>query len=177
LFAAINDMRPSERQPVPAHLPCPRCNAALELTHDQTPIAHFSYYRCPFRHGRFTPFFQFLREKSFIRTLPPADLERLKAHIKVIHCSSCGAPVDLARETTCSYCHAPISVLDPDAVQNALADYRAQETARRTIDPVALVDGLLQAQSAGSAARLPGATGVDLVALGLDVVHDLLHHG
>ena len=42
-----------------------------------------------------------------------------------------------------SYCHAPISVLDPDAVQKALATYGA----RRTIDPVSLVDGLLRAQA------------------------------
>ncbi|HZQ63003.1 MAG TPA: hypothetical protein VFC24_16730 [Casimicrobiaceae bacterium] len=174
LFATINDLRPAQRHPLPARLPCPRCSAPLELTQDQTSAAHFSYHRCPFRHGRFTPFFQFLREKSFIRTLSPADLERLKAHIQVIHCSSCGAPVDLERQTTCTYCHAPISVLDPDAVQQALAQYSAQETARRTIDPVALVDGVLQAQSASGAARRTPATVIDLVALGLDVIHDLV---
>jgi hypothetical protein len=34
----------------------------------------FSYWRCPDEHGRLTPFFQFLREKQFVRSLTPAEL-------------------------------------------------------------------------------------------------------
>lgn len=176
LFRIINQAPRAGARPPAAHASCPRCREPLVLTHDQTNTAHFTYFRCPYGHGRFTPFFQFLREKSFIRTMAPEDLARLKAHVRVIHCSSCGAPVDLERDTSCSYCHAPISVLDPDAVQKALATYEAQETARRTIDPVALVDGLLRAQSAGIAGVPTNAhdSKVDLVALGLDVIHDLV---
>ncbi len=181
LFAAIHDSRTAARGPLGGRLPCPRCREPLALTQDQTNAGRFSYYRCLHRHGRFTPFFQFLREKAFIRTLPDAELARLKAHVRVIHCSACGAPVDLERHTTCTYCHAPIAVLDPDAVSHALASYRAAETRRTTVDAVALVDGLLQAQGThrggGERQGVDSAGGVDLVALGLDVLHDLLHPG
>ena len=179
LFAAIRDARPVITRPLPQHSSCPRCGNALTLTHDQTNAAHFSYFRCPRGHGRFTPFFQFLREKSFIRSMPAEDIARLKTHIRVIHCSSCGAPVDLERDTACSYCHAPISVLDPDAVQKALATYAAQEQARRTIDPVALVDGLIRAQSVrlGGVPPSPDDSSVDLVSMGLEVIHDILRGG
>ena len=176
LFAAIREARPALGRPLPQHASCPRCGNALALTHDQTNAAHFSYFRCPRGHGRFTPFFQFLREKSFIRSMPAEDIARLKASVRVIHCSSCGAPVDLERDAACSYCHAPISVLDPDAVQEALATYGAQEQARRRIDPVALVDGLMRAQSARlqGVSPAPADSPVDLVTMGLDVIHDML---
>ena len=180
LFGAIHAARPDTRRPLPASLPCPRCNERLVLTHDQTTTAHFTYYRCPYRHGRLTPFVQFLREKSFVRVLPPAELEELKAHVRVIHCSSCGAPVDLEADTACPFCRAPIVALDPHAVETALARYRAAEDQRTRIDPVALVDGLLQARSVHDDER-PGGSGtgaasavVDLVGLGLDALHALL---
>ena len=179
LFRAIHAARPETRRALPATLPCPRCNEPLALTHDQTNTAHFSYYRCPSRHGRFTPFLQFLQEKSFVRVLAPAEVARLLAHVQVIHCSSCGAPVDLATDPACPYCHAPIVALDPAAVDAALARYRAAEERRTTIDPVALVDALLQARSVHGEER-PGWTGrgaagaIDLIALGFDALHTLL---
>lgn len=174
LFEAIHATQPRARQAAPARLRCPRCTDPLVLTYDQTNAARFTYHRCPHGHGRFTPFFQFLREKSFVRPLPDAELARLKAHVRVVHCSSCGAPVDLERNTVCSYCHAPIAVLDPDAVSKALETYRASEIRRQTIDPVALVDGILAAQRADTESP---TRRVDLVALGLTVVHDILSRG
>jgi hypothetical protein len=73
-------------------------------------------------HGRLTPFFQFLREKNFIRPIPKEELERLKSLVKVVRCSSCGAPIDLATSTACEFCRAPIAILDPEAASRAVRE-------------------------------------------------------
>jgi hypothetical protein len=94
--------------------------------------------------------------------------------VRTIRCSSCGAPIDLAVSTVCGYCRAPIVVLDPDAVRKTVQALEKQETARTTVDVVALVDGLLEAQRRQSAfdRRFPDAgadigAGIDLVDAGL----------
>jgi DNA-directed RNA polymerase subunit RPC12/RpoP/Zn-finger nucleic acid-binding protein len=174
LFEAIHARSPAHRHPLPETLPCPRCRFPLTRTQDVQRTTRFSYHRCEAGHGRLTPFFQFLREKDFIRPLPPDELERLKAQVRTIRCSSCGAPIELATQTACGYCRAPIVVLDPDAVRKTVAALETKEAARTTVDVVALVDGLLDAQrrerefdrrfpAPGSDAGLP----IDLVDLGL----------
>src|SRR5205823_13930659 len=112
-----------------------RCDTLLALTHDLQHATRFAYYRCRYGHGRLTPFFQFLREKNFVRPLDPAELERLKASVRTIRCASCGAPVDIERSTVCRYCQAPIMALDPDAVEKALPDLDAAERQRVAPDP------------------------------------------
>ena len=97
-------------------------------TQDIRHATRFSYWRCPQGHGRLTPFVQFLREKDFIRPLAPAEIERLKAHVRTIRCSGCGAPVDLARDMVCSFCRAPIEAIDPQAVAKALQTLERAET-------------------------------------------------
>ncbi len=59
-----------------------------------------------------TTFFNFLREKDFVRPLSEAQLTQLKRHVQTINCSSCGAPIDLAKGSTCSHCGSPLSFLD-----------------------------------------------------------------
>ncbi len=120
LFAAIRDGGAADRHPIPSRLGCPRCSAPLVPTQDLQRTTRFSYHRCPRGHGRLTPFVQFLREKDFIRPLPPAEIARLAAHAAVIRCSGCGAPVDLARDTACGHCGAPIAILDPDAMARTI---------------------------------------------------------
>jgi len=181
LFDAVRAAAPGQRRALPAALPCPRCTLPLSLTQDLQHATRFSYYRCASGHGRFTPFVQFLREKDFIRPLTPAELARLKATIRTVNCSSCGAPVDLGSDTACPYCRAPISILDPDAIAATVRSLTAAETRRTTVDVDALVDGMLAAHRAAEqserddARRGPGATvAVDLVALGLAAIGALL---
>jgi hypothetical protein len=181
LFDAIRQAAPLGRRPLPARLPCPRCREPLILTHDLQRTTRFSYYRCPYGHGRFTPFFQFLREKNFVRTPAPAELARLKASIRIIRCSSCGAPVDLEKETACAYCRAPIAILDPDAVAATVRALETAETKRTTIDVDALVGGMVDAgrgtrERDGLGTVLPDSDSiaVDLVDLGLAVLSRLL---
>ena len=63
-------------------MPCPRCGAPLSLTHDVQRSTRFVYYRCEFGHGRLTAFYQFLREKNFVRNLKAREVARLRADIK-----------------------------------------------------------------------------------------------
>jgi len=181
LYEAIRTARPATRNALPATLPCPRCTLPLALTQDLQHTTRFSYYRCTGGHGRFTPFAQFLREKDFIRAPTPAELARLRATIRQISCSSCGAPIDLERDTACPYCRAPIAILDPDAVAATVRTLEAAEATRTSVDVGALVDAMLDAQREArgspswSVMSHPGSSAtVDLVRLGLDVVASML---
>ena len=183
LFRAIHTMPATERRPLPSQLPCPRCETALAPTQDLQHTTHFSYYRCRYGHGRFTPFFQFLREKNFIRPLDPNELERLKASVKIIRCASCGAPVDIERVTVCGYCRAPIVALDPDAVQKTLAEIDTAQRRTTAPDPDRLGDGIValaRLESQMNAARRrerAGVDGIDLIGVGLSALGAFLHWG
>ena len=123
LFKEIYAHRDDARQPRASRLQCPRCDEALVQSFDLSKTGRFSYFRCVVGDGRFTPFFQFMREKQFVRTLNPAELQRVRAQVRQITCSECGAPIDLEKEQQCKYCHAPITFLDPDAVEKAMRMY------------------------------------------------------
>jgi hypothetical protein len=142
LFRLIHEHHAPPRA-VADHLRCPMCRGALQLTHDIQRTNRLAYYRCPEAHGRFTTFFQFLREKNFVRSLTAAEINRLSVHVTQVRCSGCGAPVDLARDSQCGYCRSPISILDAEAVRKTLAELGEQEKRRKTIDPLAAVEGLL----------------------------------
>lgn len=118
------------RRPLSGSLACPRCRAALVFTHDIGKTGRFTYFRCAKGDGRYTPFTEFLREKQFVRALAPAEMERVRAEIKQVRCSGCGANVDLARESACSHCGAPIAILDANAVESALREWSAQAEQR-----------------------------------------------
>ncbi|HSD41446.1 MAG TPA: hypothetical protein VLD36_06230 [Burkholderiales bacterium] len=130
LFRDIHARQQEPRHALPGRIGCPRCRASLELAHDLARAGRFSYWRCPDEHGRLTPFFQFLREKQFVRSLTPAELGRVRAELKVVRCSSCGAPIDLQRDTACSFCKAPLAILDADAVEKALREWSQAEKRR-----------------------------------------------
>ena len=76
---------------------CPRCKARLRLTQDMQRATRFSYLSCPNDHGRLTTFFDFLREKDFIRPLTAEQLQELRQNVQTVNCSNCGAPVDVMR--------------------------------------------------------------------------------
>jgi len=179
LFRVIHRTTPGTRRALPTDLPCPRCETLLVLTQDLLRATRFAYYRCRYGHGRFTPFFQFLREKNFVRPLDSAELARLKQSIRTIRCASCGAPVDIERSIACSYCHAPIMALDPDAVEKTLRELSVSEQKRTTPDVDKIGDGIValarmesemeRARQADRAGR-----GVDLVGVGLSAIATFL---
>ena len=176
LFRTIHTAQPETTHALSPQLPCPRCETLLALTHDLQHTTRFTYYRCRYGHGRFTPFFQFLREKNFVRPLAPAELERLKASVRTIRCASCGAPVDIERSTVCRYCQAPIVALDPDAVEKALHELDEAEHQRVTPDPDRIGDSIVALARLDlemeDARRRNGAeiAGIDLVGIGLSAL-------
>ena len=170
LFDTIRKSGSSSGRALPARLSCPRCTFPLVVTHDLQRATRFTYYRCESGHGRFTPFVQFLREKDFIRPLSPAELARLRQTIRVVQCSSCGAPVDLEKDAACPYCRAPIAILDPDAVNATIHALETAETKRATIDVDALVDGMLAAHGRDSAIAWQPQSAIAAAGLGVDLV-------
>ena len=122
----------------PASLPdpmiCPRCPSRLRLTHDMQRNTRFSYFRCSGGHGRLIRFFEFLREKDFIRPLSAEQLAELRQHIQIVNCSHCGAPIDLTSATACPHCGSPVSMLDMKQPQRLLEQLR-DASKPREIDP------------------------------------------
>lgn len=143
LFRMIHELEDRPARPLSDALRCPACRERLAYTRDIQRTNRITYYRCASGHGRLTTFLQFLREKNFVRDLSPAEVETLRARVAQIRCSSCGGPVDLGRDSQCPYCHSPISILDADAVTKTLAELDAAERRRVTVDPQAIIDGLL----------------------------------
>ena len=158
LFKVINAHTDKQRLPLSGALACPRCTADLDLTHDICKSGRISYYRCTQQHGRLTPFFQFLREKQFIRTLSPAEIDHLRVEIKQIKCSSCGGSVDLEQATCCPYCGSPIAVLDADAVQKAMEIWSQAEDKRRNRSPEAISEAMATVAAAHTLIRETGTT-------------------
>lgn len=125
LFRLIHEHRDKPARPLADRMACPECATPLAFTHDLQRTNRINYYRCPQSHGRLTTFLQLLREKQFVRSLSSAEIERLRAAVKQVRCSGCGAPVDVAKDAACGFCRAPLSILDPDAVNDALARWQA----------------------------------------------------
>lgn len=140
LFVVMNDNKPAQRVPLGDNLPCPRCHARLLLTHDMQRNTRFQYWRCPVEHGHYITFFEFLREKNFVRPLGPAEIARLKENVRTVTCSSCGAPIELSAGAACSYCRAPLSMLDARQVETVVEQLKREEAKRqamagRPLDP------------------------------------------
>jgi Zn-finger nucleic acid-binding protein len=194
LFKEIYEHKSDARKPRESTLQCPRCDGALVQSFDLGKTGRFSYFRCAAGDGRFTPFFQFLREKQFIRTLNAAELQRVRAEVRQITCSECGAPIDLEHSTECKYCHAPVAFLDAEAVEKAIKLWSTADERRHLApSPEALGNAMLALQlhhedkpaglagglserffapgvgSSASGARL----GIDLVAAGIHAIGHL----
>ena len=169
LFRMINEHGAPVARPVPDEADCPLCHGRLLFTHDMQRGNRFVYYRCPQRHGRFTTFFQFLREKHFVRSLTPAEVKRLKANFTQVRCSSCGGPVNVERDAACGYCRAPLAILDAEAVQRTLDELSEKEKERMhpAPNPAAAIDAILAGRQAerrmSRYERGRASEGVDLV--------------
>ena len=130
LFKLIHEKRTGQGSSSPQSPRCPHCRARLIHTNDRQRTTTFFYDRCPKDHGRFITFFQFLREKNFVRSLSPKEIAELKQKVKMLHCSNCGAGVNLEKESACSYCQSPISMLDPRQMEKTVHDLQRAEERR-----------------------------------------------
>jgi hypothetical protein len=135
LFRLMHERRGPERRALASRLGCPRCRATLVETGDLQGATRFHYARCPREHGRFQTFFQFLREKRFVRSLGPDEVAELRGRVATVSCSNCGAAVSLDQAAACRYCRTPVSLLDPRQLERTVAELQAAEERRRTVDP------------------------------------------
>ena len=186
LFGDLHQHRDDPHAPLAQTMHCPRCRRTLVQGVDVVKSGRYFTHRCPERHGRFTTFSSFMIEKGFVRQLTRPEIENLAERVKVIECTSCGAPVDLRKEHACSYCRAALSLLDPQAVEKALSNLgRKQERAEEGPRATDLADALVSIErdrarqqreeqkerwQQGSAA--PAST--DLWAAGLELVWRVL---
>jgi endogenous inhibitor of DNA gyrase (YacG/DUF329 family) len=171
VFRAIALSHPEARTAYPALLPCPRCTTPLSLTRDVNQTTRFTYYRCRYGHGRFTPYAQFLREKNFIRPIDASEVARLRVSVSTVRCVSCGGPVALNRSAVCPYCGAPVMLLDPDAVRKALAQLDSAESRRTEQKPLTgdaiIAIANVERELARNRREADGEFGIDLISVGL----------
>jgi hypothetical protein len=155
LFTALDEHR-DQRHPLSQEaMRCPRCRRLLRATVDRQRATLFSYWHCDGDDGRLTTFFDFLREKNFVRPLSAERLAELRRYAQTVNCSACGAPIDLARESACAHCRAPLSMLDPDQVQAVVRELQRAEERRRTVDPTLAVRLVGDRQAVERAFRAP----------------------
>lgn len=138
LFHLLHEHRDDPRHAIGRKLACGRCKRPLALKHDIGKYGRLSYYACPAKHGRLTPFSEFLKEKQFVRELSQTEQNRVRAELKRVQCSSCGAPIDLMKAFRCDHCGSPIAVLDADAVEKTLSQLERADEKRRSVDPAVL---------------------------------------
>lgn len=138
VFRVIGGRKQLAPSPMKQPLTCPRCDLRLLLTHDRQRNTPFRYWRCGRDHGRLTTFFDFLREKDFVRPLSPQQLNELRANVQMINCSNCGAPIDLVHASVCTHCGTPISMLDLPQIERMASQLRDAGKPAAPIDPALL---------------------------------------
>ena len=184
LFKEMHQHSAEPHAPLAARLRCPECRAGLTQGFDVVRSGRFITHRCESRHGRFSSFSSFMIEKGFVRQLTRPEIADIAKKVGVINCSNCGAPVDLRKEDACSHCRSALSLLDPQAVEQALQGYA--KAAAKSPTPASVADalGLIardRARAERDAARSPavgtiGTTAVftvDLIAVGLNLISSL----
>ena len=139
LMKFISEHPPVDTITLSQNMPCPYCGDQLTLVNDMQRATRFRYWRCENEHGRFIGFVDFLREKDFIRPLSAEQIEDLKQNIQIVNCSHCGAPIDLAKSSSCINCGSPISLLDLHQPQRMLSQLKAEAEPKK-IDPNTMND-------------------------------------
>jgi hypothetical protein len=135
LMKFIGENSSLARTPVAEILHCPVCQEKLLLTHDWQRNTPFTYWRCDKEHGHFIGFFDFLREKDYIRPLSPQEIAKLRENIQVLNCHNCGAPIDLAKGSSCDHCHSPVSMLDMQQPQRMLKQLNQAASSKSQFKP------------------------------------------
>jgi hypothetical protein len=154
---------------------CPRCQGALAYTHDLQRTTHFTFWRCPRDHGQLMAFNQFLAEKNFIRAPSAGELAKLRATVRQISCSQCGAPIDLAKDDACTHCGAPIALIDPESVAQAVRELAATASAQPSAQDAATALGDAQIAALFDLQRSRGEDDRhDLLAVGAAAIGALL---
>jgi hypothetical protein len=115
---------------------CPRCKGRLRRTQDMQRNTRFEYFKCPNDHGRLIAFFEFLKEKDFIKPLTARQIAELRQNLQFVNCSNCGAPVDLAATAACAHCRSPLSMLDMAQAEKVVAQLRNADRSDRPVDPM-----------------------------------------
>jgi hypothetical protein len=186
LFRLLHEHRSEARQPLASSMACPHCTCTLVQGFDVVRSGRYITHRCPQRHGRFSVFSSFMIEKGFVRQLTQPEINDMAQRLAVIYCNSCGAPVDLRKDTACPYCHAAFSLLDPQAVERALQGYAKAASHTGAIKVPELADALvmverdrLRAEREARAQRGglftdAAPVGVDLWVEGLELVWRML---
>lgn len=178
LFELLHARRLEQHRPLAQHLACPRCRRTLEHGYDLAQGGRYVAWRCPQRHGRFATFGAFMVEKGFVRHLSSLEIQALAARVGTIACTACGASVDIRRDHACPWCRSALSLLDPQAVEQALARFdRAAQRTSGGISPEALADALITVERAREREkrerqrrRLEGGERLDLLSAGIDLV-------
>jgi hypothetical protein len=134
LFTRIGELTTGTKPAISPVLHCPRCRSHLLTAHDRQRATPFEYWRCGHGDGRFITFFNFLREKSFIKALSAKELAELRQNVQIINCSNCGGSIDLTHESACPHCGSPLSMLDMNQAHTLVAQLREAATPR-PIDP------------------------------------------
>jgi Zn-finger nucleic acid-binding protein len=130
LFKEMGVAVAEANRPLSAHKTCPRCQAVLRREVDKQRTTTFEAFRCPTGHGRYLTFSAFLRAKNFVRDLTPAEIAELRRHVQTVKCTGCGAAVDIREHSACTFCHAPIAIIDPDQLQRTIAELQSREAMR-----------------------------------------------
>jgi len=182
MFKEMHRHRDTAHAPLAQCLSCPECHSRLSQGFDLVRSGRYITHRCVSRHGRFSSFSSFMIEKGFVRQLTRPEIADIAAKVGVIHCSSCGAPVDLRKEDACSHCRSALSLLDPQAVEKALQTYAHAPSPQQQAAPADLADALvamarersrLQRDVSPLTAPVTGLLAVDLFSVGLDLVAGL----
>ena len=189
LFKLLHEQRAAAHHPLATKVHCPRCTGVLTQGFDVVRSGRYITYRCAKGHGRFSAFSSFMIEKGFVRLLTPAEIDDIAKRVTVIHCNSCGAPVDLQKDHACTHCRSPLSLLDPQAVEKALQGYAraVKATAPSAPAAVGVADALIMLErDRQRALREPGAqrnalltrdasSDIDLWSIGIALVAAVLN--
>lgn len=187
LFKLLHAHRNDAQRPLRPKLDCARCQRTLTQGFDIVKSGRYITYRCAQRHGRFSTFASFMIEKGFVRQLSALEIDDMARRVGVIHCTGCGAPVNLRQDHACPHCRSALSLLDPQAVERALQGYASAAGKAGQINTPDLADALVmverdrlrtereaRAQRSGfTPPELPA--GADLWAVGLALVWQALN--
>ena len=114
---------------------CPHCGLRLRPTQDRQRNTALTYQRCPRDHGRFTSFYDFLREKDFIRPLSAEQIAELRQHVQAVNCANCGASVDLTMRSACGHCGSALTMLDLKQAERLVNQLREADRSDQPVDP------------------------------------------
>ncbi|MBS1818490.1 MAG: zinc ribbon domain-containing protein [Acidobacteria bacterium] len=148
LFRMMGEQPPAARRAMPAVTACPRCTMRLVPVEDRQRNTRFEYQRCPRGHGRYIAFFDFLREKDFVKPLSDAQLAELRTQVQTVNCSNCGAPVDLQHASACGHCGTPLSFFDMSHARALVDQLQTAEARRTSVSTTLPIDLLLARQEA-----------------------------